>query len=80
MLWDVLVPAPGESRPSYLGVHMPGVYPEHRLVLEHRADTQQASSSVNATRSRSSAVSMVPAAPGRSERGRAGSVLRAVCG
>lgn len=42
MLWDVLVPAPGESRPSYLGVHMPGVYPEHRLVLEHRADTQQA--------------------------------------
>lgn len=46
MLWDVLVPTPGQSRPSYfhtgLGVHMLGVYPEHRLVLVHRVNTEQA--------------------------------------
>lgn len=46
MLWDVLVPDAGESRPSFyhtgLGVHMLGVYPRHKLVLVHRVNTEQA--------------------------------------
>ena len=47
MLWDVLVPNPGEARPSFfhtgVGVHMLGVYPEHRLVMVHRVDTETGS-------------------------------------
>jgi hypothetical protein len=46
MLWDVLVPDAGESRPSFyhtgVGVHMLGVYPRHKLVLVHRVNTEQA--------------------------------------
>lgn len=46
MLWDVLVPDSGETRPSFyhtgLGVHMLGVYPQHKLVLVHRVNTEQA--------------------------------------
>ncbi|MDQ2701372.1 MAG: beta-lactamase family protein [Pseudomonadota bacterium] len=45
MLWDSLVPEPGQARPSFfhtgLGVHMLGVYPEHGLVLVHRVNTEQ---------------------------------------
>lgn len=45
MLWDVLVPSAGESRPSFfhtgLGVHMLGVYPAHGLVLVHRVNTER---------------------------------------
>jgi CubicO group peptidase (beta-lactamase class C family) len=45
-LWDVLVPAPGETRPAFfhtgLGVHMLGVYPRHELVMVHRVDTERA--------------------------------------
>lgn len=44
MLWDVLVPAADDKRPSFfhtgVGVHMLGVYPKHRLVLVHRVDTE----------------------------------------
>jgi CubicO group peptidase (beta-lactamase class C family) len=46
MLWDVLVPDSGETRPSFfhtgLSVHMLGVYPRHKLVLVHRVNTEQA--------------------------------------
>lgn len=46
-LWDVLVPAPGDERPSFFhtgaGVHMLGVYPKHRLVMVHRVDTEHGS-------------------------------------
>lgn len=46
MLWNVLIPDPGEARPSFyhtgLGVHMLGVYPRHRLVLVHRVNTERA--------------------------------------
>lgn len=45
MLWDVLVPDPGEQRPAFyhtgLGVHMLGVYPSRRLVMVHRVNTEQ---------------------------------------
>ena len=45
MLWDVLVPTSNQLRPSFfhtgLGVHMLGVYPEHRLVLVHRVNTER---------------------------------------
>ena len=44
MLWDVLLPDPGQERPSFyhtgVGVHMLGVYPEHGLVMVHRVDTE----------------------------------------
>lgn len=46
MLWNVLVPDSGVTRASFyhtgLGVHMLGVYPQHRLVLVHRVNTEQA--------------------------------------
>lgn len=46
-LWNVLVPEPGDARPSFyhtgLGVHMLGVYPKHGLVMVHRVDTEHAS-------------------------------------
>lgn len=46
MLWDVLVPEPGDARPSFfhtgVGVHMLGIYPKHGLVLVHRVDTEHA--------------------------------------
>ncbi len=45
MLWNVLVPDPGDTRASFyhtgLGVHMLGIYPKHRLVLVHRVNTEQ---------------------------------------
>jgi CubicO group peptidase (beta-lactamase class C family) len=45
MLWDVLIPDPGEQRPSFyhtgVGVHMLGVYPARRLVMVHRVNTEQ---------------------------------------
>ncbi len=44
LLWDVLVPEPGDERPSFfhtgVGVHMLGVYPKHGLVMVHRVDTE----------------------------------------
>lgn len=44
MLWDVLIPDSGQTRPAFyhtgVGVHMLGVYPEHGLVLVHRVDTE----------------------------------------
>lgn len=46
-LWNVLVPEPGDPRPSFyhtgLGVHMLGAYPKHRLVMVHRVDTESSS-------------------------------------
>lgn len=45
LLWDVLVPEPGDARPSFfhtgVGVHMLGVYPKHGLVMVHRVDTER---------------------------------------
>lgn len=45
LLWDVLVPEPGNERPSFFhtgaGVHMLGVYPRHGLVMVHRVDTER---------------------------------------
>lgn len=45
MLWNVLVPEPGDERASFYhtgaDVHMLGVYPKHRLVLVHRVDTER---------------------------------------
>jgi hypothetical protein len=45
MLWDVLLPATGTSRPSFyhtgLGVHMLGVYPDLGLVMVHRVNTER---------------------------------------
>ncbi|MFY2763934.1 serine hydrolase domain-containing protein [Arenimonas sp. MALMAid1274] len=50
-LWNVLVPGPGEERPSFyhtgVGVHMLGVYPRHGLVMVHRVNTEQASDFVD---------------------------------
>jgi CubicO group peptidase (beta-lactamase class C family) len=47
MLWNVLVPDPGK-RASFFhtgaGVHMLGIYPEQRLVMVHRVDTEAGSS------------------------------------
>ncbi|MCZ8062634.1 serine hydrolase [Silanimonas sp.] len=47
MLWDVLLPEPGEAQPSFfhtgVGVHMLGVYPKHHLVMVHRVDTETGS-------------------------------------
>lgn len=47
MLWDVLVPGDEQQQPSFFhtgaGVHMLGVYPEHRLVMVHRVDTERGS-------------------------------------
>lgn len=46
MLWDVLVPEPGDAHPSFfhtgVGVHMLGVYPRYHLVMVHRVDTEHA--------------------------------------
>lgn len=46
MLWDVLVPARPDERPAYfhtgVDVHMLAVYPERRLVLVHRVNTEAA--------------------------------------
>jgi CubicO group peptidase (beta-lactamase class C family) len=47
LLWDVLVPEPGAKTPpaffhTGVDVHMLGVYPQHRLVLVHRVNTEQA--------------------------------------
>lgn len=46
ILWNVLVPGAGETRPAFyhtgLGVHMLGVYPAHGLVIVHRVDTERA--------------------------------------
>lgn len=45
LLWDVLVPEPGDERPSFfhtgIGVHMLGIYPKHQLVMVHRVNTEQ---------------------------------------
>lgn len=44
MLWDVLVPEPGQARTDFyhtgVGVHMLGVYPQYGLVMVHRVDTE----------------------------------------
>lgn len=44
LLWGVLVPGDETTRPSFYhtgtNVHMLGVYPEHKLVMVHRVDTE----------------------------------------
>ena len=44
MLWDVLVPEPGQARADFyhtgVGVHMLGVYPQYGLVMVHRVNTE----------------------------------------
>lgn len=46
MLWDVIVPSQPGGAPAFfhtgVGVHMLGIYPEHRLVMVHRVDTEHA--------------------------------------
>lgn len=46
MLWDVIVPPNAETTPSFfhtgVGVHMLGIYPQHKLVMVHRVDTENA--------------------------------------
>lgn len=46
MLWDVIVPLNTETPPSFfhtgVGVHMLGIYPQHKLVMVHRVDTESA--------------------------------------
>jgi len=44
MMWSVLIPEKNQQRTSFYhtgnGVHMLGVYPEHKLVMVHRVDTE----------------------------------------
>lgn len=46
MLWDVILPPNPETTPSFfhtgVGVHMLGIYPQHKLVMVHRVDTENA--------------------------------------
>jgi CubicO group peptidase (beta-lactamase class C family) len=45
MLWNVLVPSEGQTRPNFyhtgLDVHMLGVYPQYGLVMVHRVNTER---------------------------------------
>lgn len=46
MLWNVLVPERADDTPAFyhtgVGIHMLGVYPQYRLVMVHRVDTERA--------------------------------------